>query len=29
MTLNAGMLLGGGKDGTSSIGGKVGLSYAF
>ena len=29
MTLNAGMLLGGGKDGTSSIGGKIGLSYAF
>ena len=29
MTLNADLLLGGGKDGTSSIGGKVGLNYAF
>ena len=29
MTLNADLLLGGGKDGTSSIGGKIGLNYAF
>ena len=29
MTLNAYMLLGSGKDGTSSIGGKLGLSYAL
>ena len=29
LMLNANMMLGGGKDGTSSVGGKVGLKYVF
>ena len=29
LMVNANMMLGGGKDGTSSVGGKVGLKYVF